>query len=93
MMKPAPKEVTTRYTNNLMRKGRNDIFELCKLVPQDTELDGLVVGHYFLATVKRSSNGTEETSPGITPLHAVQRALAKHGVTFRKPPYVQSKFS
>lgn len=75
-----PQQVTTRYISNLLRRGKNDIFEITKLIQQDSIYDGITIGSYYLATVQRQS---AETAAGVTPEQAVLRALAKHGVTFR----------
>jgi hypothetical protein len=79
-----PQQVTTRYVNSLIRRGNNGIFDIVKILLQESTYDGITIGHYYVATVICPSYGVgAETAAGVTPEQAVRRALAKHGVTFR----------
>lgn len=78
-----PQQVTIRYVMNLLRKGSTDDFEVIKLLRQDAIHDGIVIGHYYDATIFRTNSNTE-TASGVTPTQAIQRALIKAGVTFRQ---------
>lgn len=72
---------TRRYASNLLKKGKNNEFELLDLKRQYTDVDGLAVGIYYQVLIK----GTQwkKDAAGVTPLQAVERCLEKHGVTFR----------
>jgi hypothetical protein len=84
-MKPSslPQQVTIRYAGHLLRKGKNNQFTLLKLSQQESIQDDVILGNYYVATVYRRCHKVE-TAVGITPYQAVQRALSKHGVTFRR---------
>ena len=77
-----PQQVGSRYARNVLRRGRNDIFELIKLLQQESTYDGISIGSYYVVTILRTGYSAE-TAAGVTPDQAIQRALAKHGVTFR----------
>ena len=77
-----PQQVTSRYVRNLLVKGRNNEFILMDILRMHHEVDSVIIGHYFDATVKSNEN-QKRTATGVTPEQAVERCLAKHGVTFR----------
>jgi hypothetical protein len=88
-MTSSPQQVTIRYTGNLIRKGENSNFRLCSLSWEDVTHDDIIVGQYYIATVISTNGENLEEASGVTPYQAVERALTKHGVTFRK--YEQKK--
>jgi hypothetical protein len=78
-----PQQVTIRYIGRLLRRGRNDNFELINLLRQNATHDDIIIGHYYEAIILRLNDSASETAAGVTPLQAIQRALSKSGVTFR----------
>jgi hypothetical protein len=80
-MSSAPQKVTSRYVRNLLVKGKNNDFELMTILNQYAIVDELQVGRYYEARVVRLHVG--HVAMGVTPEQAIQRCLAKHGVTFR----------
>jgi hypothetical protein len=84
-MTTIPQNVSSRYAYRLLREGRNDPFELVKVDRHESTHDGLVVGHYYEATIVKRilMNGpNSHTASGATPQQAVERALERAGVTF-----------
>jgi hypothetical protein len=79
-----PQQVTVRYTGNLIRKGENSNFRLCSLSWEDVANDGIIVGQYYVAIVISTNGELLKEASGVTPYQAVERALTKHGVTFRQ---------
>lgn len=79
----SPQTVTSRYSRNLLVKGRNNEFELLDLKRTYSEVDGLSIGIYYLAIVKSLDQGFKKDAAGVTPEQAVHRCLEKYGVTFR----------
>lgn len=73
--------MTRRYVTNLLKKGKNDEFEILDLKRQYTDVDGLAIGMYYTILIK--SKDWKKDAAGVTPLQAVERCLQKHGVTFR----------
>jgi hypothetical protein len=82
-MNKLPQQVTIRYTGNLIRKGENSNFRLCSLSWKDVISDNIIVGQYYIATVITTNGENLKEASGVTPYQAVERALTKHGVTFR----------
>jgi hypothetical protein len=78
-----PQQVTIRYIARLLRRGRNDEFELINLLRQNATHDDIIIGHYYEAIILRLNDSASKTAAGVTPHQAVQRALSKSGVTFR----------
>jgi len=76
-----PQQVSSRYTRNLLTKGRNNEFEILGMKRDYSMIDGVCVGVYFMIDTK--GVGGKFTAAGVTPEEALQRALEKHGVTFR----------
>jgi hypothetical protein len=83
-MTSLPQQVTIRYAGNLIRKGENNNFRLCSLSWEGITHDDILVGRYYIATIISSSGDNLKEASGITPYQAVERALTKHGVTFRQ---------
>ncbi len=81
-MKPA-QAVTERYVNNLLRNGSNKEFEILVINRDAAIADDIVVGVYYTAVVKHSSQLNKTQASGAVPSQAVRRCLEKHGVTFR----------
>jgi hypothetical protein len=77
-----PQKVTSRYVRNLLIKGRNNEFEITILEKQYTMVDDLQIGNYYMTHIKQFGASVQK-AVGVTPEQAVQRCLAKHGVTFR----------
>jgi hypothetical protein len=76
-----PQKVTSRYIRNLLIKGKNNEFEILGMKRDYSMIDGICVGHYFMIDTK--GVGGRFSAAGATPEQALQRALEKHGVTFR----------
>jgi hypothetical protein len=77
-----PQQVTSRYTRNLLVKGKNNDYTLLNVLQDVSYVDTVQVGIYYKASIaNRLSRG--ETGVGVTPEQAVQRCLQKFNVTFR----------
>ena len=75
-----PQNITQRYTNSLLRSGKNNDFSIWSMTQKPNLVKDQVVGHYFEMTV---CNGqTTVQSVGATPEQALERALTDFGVTF-----------
>lgn len=74
---------TKRYATNLLKSGKNNEFEILDLKRQYTDVDGLAIGVYYIAYIKRLDNGFQRDAAGVTILQSIERCLEKHGVTFR----------
>jgi hypothetical protein len=81
-MNSLPQQVTIRYAANLLRKGSNDTFILVEVHQEAIIHDGIRLGSYYEANIRRR-NYNSETASGVTPIQAITRALGKAGVTFR----------
>ena len=82
-MQETPQAVSSRYHRNLLIKGKNNDFEVLYLTRDNNVVDEVVIGIYYKVDVKRLSTGIKQQAAGVTPEQAVQRALQKHGVSFR----------
>jgi hypothetical protein len=79
-----PQQVTSRYVTNLLIHGHNDDFELISLEHQQALHDNIVVGSYYNVTVRQPlPDHSSEIASGVTPHQAIERVLAKFGVTYR----------
>jgi hypothetical protein len=78
----APQQVTSRYARNLIIKGKNTEFHLLKIERHNHWIDGAWIANYYNAEIV-STNGMSHTAAAPSPEMAVNRALEKHGVTFR----------
>lgn len=84
-----PTAMTDTYATNLLRDGKNDLFDLIELdrkVCHAAEDPDVILSTYYSASVIVTPKDTEPsliTGVGPTPRAAVRRALEKHGVTFR----------
>jgi hypothetical protein len=76
-----PQRVTSRYIRNLLIKGKNNEFEILGMKRDYSVVDGVCIGCYFMIDTK--GVGGKFAAAGVTPEQALQRALEKHGVTFR----------
>lgn len=85
MPTPPAQSVTTRYSANLLRSGANAEFELVSLIANQAKTDnGLPLGPFYTCTIRSKQHvQTLVVDDGATPLQALERALAKAGVTFR----------
>ena len=84
LMDQPPQAVTSRYITNLVIRGHNDDFELISLEHQQALHDNIVVGSYYNVTIRKPlPDHSSEIASGVTPHQAIERALAKFGVTFR----------
>src|SRR6266496_27991 len=75
-----PQKVTSRYVRNLLIKGRNNDFTINTIERFYHQIDNVVIGNYFNATLTGSSQH-RQTATGVTPEQAVYRCLIKYGVT------------
>jgi hypothetical protein len=79
-----PQQVTSRYTTNLLIKGKNEDFEVISLEHQQAVNDDLVVGSYYNICIRQPlPDHSSQIASGVTPHQALERALTKFGVTFR----------
>lgn len=83
-MPAIPQQVTVRYLNRLLREGTNDQFKICELNRDYSKVDNVVIGVYYRIVLKNPLlEPPLQIGIGVTPAQALQRALEKHGVTFR----------
>lgn len=79
-MNNLPQNVTSRYIRNLLVEGKNDDFELDRVV----QMPSAPIGFHYRATIKvPKSDFAEQSAVGATPEQAIHRCLGAHGVTFR----------
>lgn len=79
-----PQEVTSRYSNSLLRDGKNDHYEISLVQRNIAQVDNIPVGTYYTVVIAEPTEDFRETTGiGATPIMALSRALAKAGVTFR----------
>lgn len=75
-----PQNITTRYTNTLLRDGSNADFQIISMTRKPNIVKDQVVGYYYEMTVQQSQSSN--LSVGATPEQALERALESFGVTF-----------
>lgn len=79
-----PESVTDRYINNLIRRGKNDTYEIERIQRDIASVDNIPVGVYFsVALSVPMEDHRQILAIGATPLAAIQRALEKDGVQLR----------
>lgn len=81
--KMLPQKVTSRYASNLLKTGINREFKLHTIQRETVLHDELKVGEYFTCSLWSIATRTAHTASGLSPLHAVTRALQEGGVTFQ----------
>lgn len=84
-MIPTALKHATRYVSHLLRKGKNDSFQICAVAREVHQIEGTVLGYYYKCLVRYHPEVEGKVHPGYgqTPEAAVRDALTKHGVTFR----------
>jgi hypothetical protein len=80
-----PQQVTARYISNILNHGHNHDFGLRSLTYERATHDGVIIGGYYDCIIEKPMpDHSSERASGVTPHQAVERTLAKFGVTFRR---------
>lgn len=78
-----PQNITSRYARNLLVKGENNEYTITSVMRRTNMIDDFTIGYYYTADIVSLGSRTTKMAVGVTPEQAVNRCLAKHGVTFR----------